>query len=545
LGTWPNITTEMIKLILAIMLIFSGQVYAAAGAATVWELRDTATGGATNNGGGYDSSVASAGTDYTLQDNAQFSGSTLSTSNGTTNPCVVSSGTHNFVSSDNGNFIHIISGGTFTAGWYEIASTSGNNATLDKACASGASTSGGTWAEGGALVLNSAADTTWAATLSPGNTVWIKNGSYTAGGGLLFPSGIAATTSIKIAGYNGSRNDNPTGSNRPLITMGSNILTLGSFNVLKNIRLTGQSTSVISGGINGMISNVKAINTSTSTNRNAISMTTDGAVIDCELASYRGNAIGASTSIAVIGSYLHDSNNGISNTSTGGVQIINNIIESNVTDAIILTGTLTTNSVIEGNTLYGGENKTGLGISLATGTRNLRIMNNIIYGFTTGISSADVLTASFDGYNDYFNNTADVSGWVKGIGAVAVNPAFANLAQVTGTAGSISGSVITDAAANFGNVVNNQDFVYIVSGTGATAGQYLITSHTTTTITLDSAPGGSGTNIHYQVTTGRNFAIGTALKSKGLPGAFQGGLTTGYLDIGAAQRHEYGRSVGH
>lgn len=35
-----------------------------------------------------------------------------------------------------------------------------------------------------------------------------------------------------------------------------------------------------------------------------------------------------------------------------------------------------------------------------------------------------------------------------------------------------------------------------------------------------------------------DFSIGTGLKAKGFPGAFPGGLTTGYLDIGAVQRVE-------
>ena len=41
-----------------------------------------------------------------------------------------------------------------------------------------------------------------------------------------------------------------------------------------------------------------------------------------------------------------------------------------------------------------------------------------------------------------------------------------------------------------------------------------------------------------------NFAIGTALKATGFPGAFPGGLSTGYLDPGAVQRQEGGSSGG-
>jgi hypothetical protein len=55
----------------------------------------------------------------------------------------------------------------------------------------------------------------------------------------------------------------------------------------------------------------------------------------------------------------------------------------------------------------------------------------------------------------------------------------------------------------------------------------------------------AGSAISYQLTTGHNFAIGTNLKAKGFPGAFPAGLTTGYLDIGAAQRQEAGAGGQH
>ena len=38
--------------------------------------------------------------------------------------------------------------------------------------------------------------------------------------------------------------------------------------------------------------------------------------------------------------------------------------------------------------------------------------------------------------------------------------------------------------------------------------------------------------------TDNDFTIGTNLKAKGFPGVFNGGHTTGYLDIGAVQRVE-------
>jgi hypothetical protein len=40
------------------------------------------------------------------------------------------------------------------------------------------------------------------------------------------------------------------------------------------------------------------------------------------------------------------------------------------------------------------------------------------------------------------------------------------------------------------------------------------------------------------MTIGHNFAVGTNMRAGATPGVFPGGLTTGYLDIGAAQRAE-------
>jgi len=111
---------------------------------------------------------------------------------------------------------------------------------------------------------------------------------------------------------------------------------------------------------------------------------------------------------------------------------------------------------------------------------------------------------------------------------------FANVAQLTGTGATVSGSTLAITSAT--GITINQDFVYIISGTGATAQQYLITNVSGTTLTLSSAPGGSGTNIVYQITTGRNFYPGPNMQSVGSIGVFPGALTTGFQSIGAIQR---------
>jgi len=69
----------------------------------------------------------------------------LASTNATTNPCVVTDGYWTFQSSDVGNKLVISAGTGWTAGTYTIASVSGGAATLNSACGSTASVSGGTW----------------------------------------------------------------------------------------------------------------------------------------------------------------------------------------------------------------------------------------------------------------------------------------------------------------------------------------------------------------------------------------------------------------
>jgi hypothetical protein len=216
---------------------------------------------------------------------------------------------------------------------------------------------------------------------------------------------------------------------------------------------------------------------------------------------------------------------------------VNNIICGCVT-AAINANNFDAGAYIANNTFYGAANKLGTAIDFTNSTRGCCVTNNISDGFVTGISSA---TTTWQNYSDY-NNISDVSSsavWQKGSHDVAVDPQFANVAQLTGSTATTSGSVLTQPGADFSSVVDGQDYLYLVSGTGITADIYGITAHTTTTLTLDIAPGTDATTDKvWQVTTGRNFAISTNLKAGGYPGIFSGGLTTGYMDIGAAQRKE-------
>lgn len=532
-------------LILLLSLLISFQSFGAFTATTVWEIRSTAT-AANANGGGFDSALG--GSDLTLNDNPSYTGSNLASTVGTTNPCVVTSASHNFVTADQGNTIHITAGTNWTQGWYQIVSTAANAATLDRACGTAASISSGTFAVGGAISLGSATanqnDDSFFENGVAGNKFWIKNGTYTLGATVSLAATGSTTKPIVIEGYNSSRGDKPTGSTRPIIGTGTAAWVSAANWEYYNLQWTGTGTNVISLSASNKIGYCKLTNSSTTASRGAIGVIAGGTntfIFMNEAISYRGRALNAATSndgSTVWGNYFHDSDVGIMTSSTTTeITYINNIIAGCVTAAIQVTGTRTGGLTISGNTIYGAENKLGIGISLATGTTNTWTFNNILYGLASGVTHADAQTVSYDNFNNYFNNTSDVTNWTKGTNDTAVNPGFGSITQYTGATATTSGSVLTQAGATFPTFVPGVDFLYLASGTGITAGVYGITSNTGTTITLDIAPGTSATaDKVFSVTTGHNFAVSYTLNGVGAPGIFPGALTTGYLDIGAAQR---------
>lgn len=501
--------------------------------AAVWEVRSTAT--ASNVNGGFFVTGAT-GTDYSQQNAAQYA-LTGGTSAGAGSTILHASAAADMV----GNGLHLISGTNATAGWYEVISVSvGISITVDRAVTTGAGASI-VFNIGGAMSLGSADDALFES-LTAGNVMWIKGGSsitYTLGGAVTIAAAGTSQKPIMVNGYNSVRGDNPTGATRPTLDSGGNGFTYGANWEAYYMIQTGSGSTFLSVGTSGKFVYSKAVNPSTTAARIAITCGNSALIDSCEVICYRGVALNASSvGVVVTGCYIHDSDIGLKSSATTAVTIYdNNIIADNVTHAVEIITAKTGSSYLLGNTIYGAENKLGIGFSIATGTTNAVAINNIFYGFVTGISHADVQTVSYSDYNDFNNNTTNTTNWATGPHTITSNPTFTNVTQIKGTAATTSGSVLTDGAANFSSVVDNQDFVYIVSGTGITAGKYLITAHTTTTITLSSAPGTSAVaDKVWQITLGHNFAVGTNMSGIGFPAALPAALSTGYPDVGAVQR---------
>jgi len=502
------------------------------------------------------------GIDYSQSNGERFTATDLKTTTGTTVPCIVSSVTNPIGINWTGNIIHITAGTQWTQNWYEVVSVSGTNGTLDRACATAATPSGdGTYQLGGAISLGSTTTNqtdadffnTTAIPSTGGNRFFIKGGvTYTLGQAVTVAPGAPQLPQI-IEGYQTTRGDAPLGTGRPTLANGAAVFTLGANVRVYTSIFTGTATSVVSGASgNNTIVRSKFLNNGTSAGAAALLLVgTRQFIFDCELISYRGVALShTSVSMSAIGNYIHDSDIGISNSSANNAGLYsNNIIESNITAAIKTVNTATGGLMVTGNTLYGSENTTGIGVSIATAANFINLVGNIIYGFATGVSHADAAqVAGFDDYNDYNNNDTPVTNWQRGSHNSTLAPQFVNVSQITGTAGAFAAGNdrIIDTTKNFTTlgVVAGQDCIYIMSGTGVTAGIYGVSSIATTTnpndtLVLDIAPGTDTTaDKIYQMTVGHNFSIGPNLRALGFPGAFPAGLTTGYLDMGGVEHQD-------
>ena len=496
----------------------------AIGAGVVWEIRTTATAGNVNSGG-FD--PTSAGTDYSQQDASQYNATDLASTNGNTNPAVITSASHSFVTADEGNIINITAGTSWTVGRYKIVSTSGGAATLDRAVGTTATISGGTYRVGGALSLGNANDTTTLAAVAASNKIWIKSGTYTLGATL---SGLVAGGTnghTLLTGYTSSRSDSCLGVNRPILNLNTSANALPNNWRLSNLDMRLSSANNISVGTSVNFFNCRVLNSASS---GCLSGSTGLKFINSEAYCNRSTCIIGTSGLFVFGSYIHGGTIGISTSALG--MIVNSVFLSCAT-------AISGDAVAIGNTIYGSERKYGTGVSTSTGLVPVAL-NNILYGLVTGITSATANQTGYENYNDYFNNTTDATNYIKGPNSIAINPGFTNMGEIVGTTATLSALVLTDSSANFTGVTDERDYVRILSGTGATAGYYRITAHTLTTLTLEVTAGTNATaDKAYQITVGRVFSIGTNLKAKGFPGTFPNCASTiAYTDIGAVQRQE-------
>jgi hypothetical protein len=380
-------------------------------ATAVWELRAT---GAANNGAGYDAGIAGATTDYSLQDAAQLTLTDLACVTGT---ATLTSVTGGFTDAMIGNAIAIDGGTNFTKGYYFItARTDTSTVTLDRTPVGGSNGSSGTGKVGGAATALKSSNLDLAAALIGGNQVWIKNGTYSTfiSASDTVASGTA-TALIKLDGYNSTRGDNPTGTNRPLLQYSGTFgFTIGTNNQLANLifSATRNGGTIFTATLNGTRAfNCKFVNAGTAT---SVACTVNGMTcIRCEFQAVNGNAISTSTA-TLVGCYIHDSTNGI--VGTGAITVDNCIVDTCATAGIDISGGGPTS--ILNSTIYG----CGTGITVGT-TLNTRLVNTIISGCTGGWASTNSSPGYlYNDFNCWNNGAGDGANLVKGANDITGDP---------------------------------------------------------------------------------------------------------------------------
>jgi hypothetical protein len=432
---------------------------------TVWEVRTT---GADTNGGGF--VTGASGTDYSQQDAAQFSGTDLviGASNG------VTSASHSFAATDVGNIIQITAGTGFTTGFYQIISVAGVIATLDRSPGTLAST-GGTWAEGGALASPGKAGSGAVAN----NKCYIKSGTYTvtsataniAAGCVSWPASSGGSEAL-IQGYGSSRNDYGT---RPLIqASGISTFTLISLAgtkvrvenvIVDGASLTGSKGIANATNVSGVAYKCKALNCKSG------GIATFQAIL-CEATGCA--TTGAIGSTYCFGCWSHDNTiHGFAPSGTFG-------------SANVYVGCVASNNT--------GASSDGFGFN---GSSASLISNCVAYGNgRDGFRCGNGSTTQEPVINCVATNNSGFGFNVEGGSPGAI---YVNCAGRSNT----SGNTNTSSSGSFGFVTLSAD---------------PFTNASSNDFSLNNTAGG-----------------GAACRAAGALGTFPGGSTTGYIDIGAAQ----------
>lgn len=431
----------------------------------IWEVQ---TGGDDANGGGF--KTGASGTDRSQQTSPQATLTAASTVHTTTTQINVAVGDFTVSAADVGNIIQI-TGGTATAGFYEITAVDvGNNRwTLDRSA--GTSTQTVVGRMGGCLLTIAKPLTAYLA----GQIVYVKSGTYTITSAIALPSGGGdAYNTCWIIGYGTTRGDR----GKPLIQTSSAIQMMtansgGGWHV-SDFEFDGTDVATHGFSSNGGTSGVQVTTMRLKVSRcTSVGIRHDGysAVVDCEVTDLKAGASWGILTQAAIGNHIHDT----PGTGIGAVNAFNNIVSG----------------------------AGSLGISILTGGSYADIgsaCNNIVYNCGLHGIKNDYGRPSLI-RNNIMTNNGGYGLYLAGYGTPARTPSF--------------------------GVVDNNAFYSNTSGNRYQA------ETGSNDVTLSSTPfiNAASGNFSLNNTSGG----GAACRAAGFPGAFPGGLTTGYLDIGAAQ----------
>lgn len=489
---------------LGLGLLLSLNLLAALPSTTVWEVRPT-VGSDTTAGVCFDSTKS--GTDYSQQNSAQYNFTDLASTNGTNTSPQVTSASHNFVSADVGNCIHVTAGTNWTTGYYECVSASANACTLDRAVGSSATLSSGTYYVGGAGSTISNVNSNW----QPNNIMWVKaSGTYTVTSALqvALDSHQSPGNPASIIGYTSTRGD----GGQFTWTTSTNSIDLIDFSpstsptvnfLLENINFT---TSAVTKG-DALKSSGTSVNT------------VNVAVINCTITGF---AVGIEGNAAIDGAFV-------------GLQLINSRVTGNSSHGVRngIASTYVLGSMLDNN---GGDGfTTGASDAISGQPATYIFEDTIAYknggnGFNVSYSDATTARAFFFIFNHCISSTNTSAGILLAGGTTNPLAQISNsILDANGTYGVDGGSgTVTQSSLVYDNAFYNNTTAptrNINSGIG--------------TITLTASP---------YTTIGSNFALnsttggGALLKGVGFPGTTPGG--TGHVDVGPLQSTSSGGQKG-
>lgn len=451
-----------------------GELYnMALSSAIVWEVRTT---GAITNGGGF--KTGASGTDWSQQTSPQYSITDAVTAGTTT----ITSATANFGTDVVGNVLYIQGGtGSITAGWYEITvRNSSTSITVDRS-------TGLTTGTGATLKIGGCISTL--STVSPivvaGNTVYVKNGTYSETLTLTV-SGNATSGPITWSGYNSSRNDQPSGTNRPFIDAASTrtyCISLGTIdaNIFEYFRVASATGDNINGGTSTTATTIFRFCKTSSSANYGINTIANLILFGCEIS-------------------LNTKDGVIMQDSAGGASIFGCSFHNNTGRGMLYNAGLLGRDdpgTADFCLFYANANF-GLNVGFAFSVRNCTSTAN------TGATS--------DGFLFQDSNNRSYPNVMCTNNISTANGRF-GFRRTSATQGRIG---IFDYNCYFNNTSANLSNI--------TAGPH----DTTSDPSFASAT---------------NLAVGTSMRALGYPGTFPDGVSIGFLDLGAVQRQEAGFSV--
>jgi len=268
-----------------------------------------------------------------------------------------------------------------------------------------------------------------------GNTIHVKNdGTMTFTGHVSALLSGTAVAPITIDGYNTSRGDNPTGTNRPLIAAGGKNLIFTNYWIIKNLRVTVATIDGLRVGLGSRVENVFSNNSSGSASAKAIYLySTYGFIVSCEAQAVNGGAFWDRVGrCSIVACYAHDSVTGVR--VYVATPVMMSVFDTCTTGIDVVSSAL--NSILN-NTIY----NCTTGLTGTTGYTML-VANNILDANTT---CASWTTEQKNNYFDYncWDNTTDVSNVTKGDNAVTGDPGLTDPANGDFTLGSGSNCLDT------------------------------------------------------------------------------------------------------